>query len=71
MRYEILDGDGSVVNTIIADVEFVEAHFPGQYRLVEDESLPAPEPAPPPPPPTKEELLAQLQALQAQIIALE
>jgi hypothetical protein len=31
---------------------------------------PAPEPAPPPPPPTKEELLAQLQALQAQIIAL-
>ena len=33
-------------------------------------SPPAPEPAPPPPPPTKEELLAQLQALQAQIIAL-
>jgi hypothetical protein len=32
---------------------------------------PAPEPAPPPPPPTKEELLAQLQALQAQIMALE
>lgn len=32
---------------------------------------PAPEPAPPPPPPTKEELLAQLQALQAQITALE
>jgi|LakMenEpi03Aug12_release.lakeMendotaPanAssembly.Ray.scaffolds.fasta_scaffold208188_2 hypothetical protein len=31
---------------------------------------PAPEPAPPPPPPTKEELLTQLQALQAQIIAL-
>jgi len=32
---------------------------------------PAPEPMPVPPPPTKEELLAQLQALQAQIIALE
>jgi hypothetical protein len=31
----------------------------------------APEPIPAPPPPTKEELLAQLQALQAQIIALE
>jgi hypothetical protein len=31
---------------------------------------PTPEPAPAPPPPTKEELLAQLQALQAQIIAL-
>jgi hypothetical protein len=32
---------------------------------------PAPEPAPPPAAPTKEELLAQLQALQAQIMALE
>jgi hypothetical protein len=31
---------------------------------------PAPEPAPAPPPLTKEELLAQLQALQAQIEAL-
>lgn len=28
------------------------------------------EPEPPPPPPTRAELLAQLQALQAQIIAL-
>ena len=71
MRYEILNGDGNVINIIIADAEFVEAHFPGQYRLVEDESLPVPEPAPPPPPPTKEELLARLQALQAQIMALE
>lgn len=33
-------------------------------------SPPAPEPAPVPPPPSKEELLAQLQALQAQITAL-
>tara|TARA_R110000868_G_scaffold256504_1_gene513221 strand:+ start:1098 stop:1349 length:252 start_codon:yes stop_codon:yes gene_type:complete len=31
---------------------------------------PAPEPMPAPPSPTKEELLAQLQALQAQITAL-
>jgi hypothetical protein len=31
---------------------------------------PAPEPTPAPPPPTKEELLVQLQALQAQIEAL-
>lgn len=31
---------------------------------------PAPEPAPAPPPITKEELLAQLQTLQAQITAL-
>jgi hypothetical protein len=33
-------------------------------------SPPEPEPAPAPPPPTKEELLTQLQALQAQITAL-
>jgi hypothetical protein len=73
MRYEILDSDGNVVNIIIADAEFVEVHFPGAYRLVEDTSLPVPEPlpAPLPTPPSKEELLAQLQALQAQIEALE
>jgi hypothetical protein len=34
-------------------------------------SPPVSEPAPAPLPPTKEELLAQLQALQAQIMALE
>lgn len=39
-RYEILDGE-TVINTIIADATFVEAHHPGAYRLV-----PEPEPAP-------------------------
>ena len=34
------------------------------------DNRPAPEPIPAPPPPTKEELLAQLQALQAQIESL-
>lgn len=37
-RYEILDGD-TVINTIIADLAFVEAQYPGAYREV-------PEPAP-------------------------
>lgn len=53
---------------------------PGRYFLTDDEwqANPdwkelesAPTPAPTSPPPTKEELLAQLQALQAQITALE
>lgn len=35
MKYDILDGD-SVINTIVASPEFVEAQFPGQYRLVPD-----------------------------------
>lgn len=34
------------------------------------DNRPVPEPAPVPPPPTKEELFAQLQALQAQIESL-
>lgn len=39
-RYEILDGE-TVINTIIADEAFVEARYPGAYRLV-----PEPEPTP-------------------------
>jgi hypothetical protein len=34
MIYEILNDSGQVVNTIIADEAFVEAHYPGHYRLV-------------------------------------
>jgi hypothetical protein len=38
MKYEILDESGNVVNTIVADISFVEAVYPGQYReLVEPE----------------------------------
>lgn len=39
-RYEILDGE-TVVNTIVADLSFVEAHYPGAYREVPE---PTPEP---------------------------
>lgn len=41
MRYEILDDTGKVINTIIANQEFVEEHHANFYRLVPD---------PPPPP---------------------
>ena len=33
MVYEILDENGNVVNTIVADEAFVEAVYPGRYRL--------------------------------------
>ena len=33
MRYEILDSEGIVVNTILADEEFVVREYPGRYRL--------------------------------------
>ena len=32
MPYEILDENGDVVNTIVADSAFVEEHFPGKFR---------------------------------------
>lgn len=34
MRYEILDDNGNVINTIIADLQFVEVNYPGQFREV-------------------------------------
>lgn len=40
MIYEILNDAGEVINTIIANEAFVEAHYPEHYRLV------GPEPAP-------------------------
>ena len=33
MRYEILDNNEIVVNTILADEEFVAREYPGRYRL--------------------------------------
>lgn len=33
--YEILDGE-TVINTIIASVEFVASHYPGKFRLIEE-----------------------------------
>jgi hypothetical protein len=34
MIYEILDADGNVINTVIADAEFMELNYAGHYRLV-------------------------------------
>jgi hypothetical protein len=46
MTYEILDADGNVINTIVADPDFMQAAYPdGNYREV-------PEPPAPPPVPT-------------------
>jgi len=45
MKYEILDAQGDVVNTVIADSEFVEANYPGAHRLVVDEPVVAIDPA--------------------------
>ena len=42
MTYEILDADGNVINTIVADLAFMQANYPnGNYREV-------PEPVPVP-----------------------
>lgn len=40
MIYEILDDNGEVINTIIADEAFVQAHYPSHYRLVGEEPRP-------------------------------
>jgi hypothetical protein len=78
MRAHIIENN-VVVNTIEVDsLDFmpglVEATNGGiGWSYVNGEFVdlrPAPEPAPAPPTPTKEELFAQLQALQAQIEAL-
>jgi hypothetical protein len=81
MKTHIIKND-VVINTIVATVEEAQSAFPdaicidgsvgGIGWLWDGETLskpPAPEPAPVSAP-TKEELLAQLQALQAQIQAL-
>lgn len=44
MRYEILDQNGNVENTIEAEQDFVEAVYPGRWVLAEFRG--APEPAP-------------------------
>ena len=46
MIYEILDAQGNVENTIVADEQFVLDHYPeGNYRLVTDTSDQVPAPA--------------------------
>lgn len=56
MIYNILDDNGNVINTIIAEADFVEANYPGHYALV------GPVPTPPAPPPiiTKIAMLTRL-----------
>jgi hypothetical protein len=44
MIYEILDDDGKVINTILADKSFVEKCYSGHYRLVGPEPEPYVEP---------------------------
>lgn len=34
--YEILDDNGITINTIIADLQFVEQQYPEKYRLLEE-----------------------------------
>ncbi|MBX3588808.1 MAG: hypothetical protein KF796_19420 [Ramlibacter sp.] len=49
MRWNILDGEGNVINSIEGDADFVAAHYPGAVPA--QGMAPAPEPAPPAPPP--------------------
>lgn len=34
MKYEILNDNGEVINTIVADESFVQEHYPEKYRLL-------------------------------------
>ena len=43
--FQILDSKGKVVNTIVADTEFVQAQYPGKWKLVPDTPQPDPVPA--------------------------
>lgn len=36
MRYEIINDNNDIINTILADPDFVESAYPGKYRLVEE-----------------------------------
>lgn len=80
MRYAIIE-NGVAVNVVVADAEIASANGwiacpdagPGWTYANGVFTAPVvvePEPIPVPPAPTKEELLAQLQAIQAQIQAL-
>ncbi len=46
MVYEILDTDGVIINTIIAEPTFVDMHYKGLYRDVTPKLIPVVETAP-------------------------
>ena len=64
MIYEILNDNGEVINTILADEAFVEQNYPGHYRLV------GPEPAPPPPPPIITKLAFRYRLTDAEYVGI-
>ena len=41
MRYEILDENGNIINRIVADIDFVQKHYPNRFREMGD-FLPVP-----------------------------
>lgn len=77
-RYAIIENE-RVINVVLADAELAAQNGwvdcpqagPGWKYVNGQFTEPDPVVATPPPAPTKEQLLAQLQALQAQIQALE
>lgn len=52
MKYQILDENGAVVNTIVASLAFVEANYPGRFTEVTE---------PPAPPATPRTRLTRLE----------
>jgi hypothetical protein len=44
MRYKIFDPAGNLTNTIVANAEFVEQHYPGRYEIIEEPPIPEPVP---------------------------
>lgn len=42
IRYEITNAAGETINTILATAEFVEAHYPGHYRVAPEDVFVAP-----------------------------
>lgn len=44
MKYQIFDDNGLLINTIVANQEFVEAQYPGRYVAVEEPPIPEPIP---------------------------
>ena len=55
MEIEILDGSGTVINTIIADADFADKFYPNSWR---EKATPEPEPEPIPQPITLDEAKA-------------